>query len=304
MHDPKEYDDLQKPKVLFVDDCPDLLHLYKTFFQRYDQEILFFAVQSGDKALDLLRSESFDLLVTDLAHCGSNGIPFLSVIRSSCPDLPVIVCSARSSTVTIEQAFQIGVKDYLIKPFHLSCLMKTIRTVLCESKVGSGYIKQCLSMVCHHISFLLAPNCKSEWGLIGLKKPDSITIEDCSKAVTRAYKISPSPYLTNVPEVSENFPLDRFTSPTLECIQTNNVVTLDFPNIQIVEKEHNQDRIMNLSTLLCIPLFTQLSGVRCIHLFPHSLNSPLPDSWGILLQRAEKQLANSLQLIHRIDARG
>ena len=295
----QKYNNLEKARVLFVDDCPDLLLLYETLFQKCNQGIAFFAVQSGDKALDLLQRESFDLLITDLTHCGGSGIPFLEVIRKSWPDLPVIVCSGYSSPSKVEDAFQTGVKDYIIKPFHPGCLMQTIRNVLFESKVGAGYIKQCLAMVCHHISYLLAPGCKSEWGLIGLKKPDSITIEDCSEAVTRAYKIAPPPYVTNIPEVSGNFPLERFTSLTLECIQTKNVVTLDFPGIRIVEKECDQDKIMNLSTLFCIPLVSQVSEVQCIHLFPHSLDFPLPASWSIILQQAEKQLASSLYPVHR-----
>jgi hypothetical protein len=106
--------------------------------------------------------------------------------------------------------------------------------------------------------------------------------------------------MINIPEVSENFPLEEFASPTWECIQTQNVVVLDFPGIRIVEKERDQSRILNLSTLFCIPLFAQLSEVQCIHLFPHSLNFPLPSSWSIILQKAEKQLASSLHPIHKI----
>ncbi|MEW5803589.1 MAG: response regulator [bacterium] len=301
MYDPKKYDDLEKTKVLFVDDCPDLLLLYETLFQKCDQDVIFRAVQSGDKALDLLRGEHFDLLITDLTHCGGSGIPFLELIRNFWPDLPVIVCSGYSSTTKVEEAFQSGVKDYIIKPFHPSCLIQAIRNVLFESKVGTGYIKQCLAMVCHHISYLLAPNCKSEWGLIGVKKPDSISIEDCSDAVTAAYRITPPPYSASIPETSENFPLERFTPPTLECIQTKNVVTLDFPGIQIVEKSRDQARVLSLSTLFCIPLFIHLPEVQCIHLFPHSPNFPVPVSWSIILKKAEKQLASSLHPIQRIN---
>lgn len=302
--DQKNCRNLKKPRVLFVDDCPDLLLLYENLFQKYDQGILFSTAQSGDGALELLRREPVDLLVTDLTHCGDSGISFLDTIRKTWPGVQVIVCSGNSSTARVEEAFQAGVKDYVIKPFHPSCLIQAVGNVLFEGKEASGYIKQCLTMVCHHISFLLAPNCKSEWGLIGLRQPDSITIEDCSKAVTRAYEIPPPPYLTSIPEVSGNFPLERFTSPTLECIQRQQVVTLDFPAVRIVEKEHGQASTLNLSTLLCIPLFTRLSEVRCIHLFPHPLDFPMPDNWNIILQKAEEQLASTLQpLGRRIGAR-
>ncbi|MEW6379510.1 MAG: response regulator [bacterium] len=301
--DQKNCHDLTKPRILFVDDCPDLLLLYETLFQKYGQGIVFSTVDSGDRALELLRREPIDLLVTDLTHCGDSGIFFLETIKKTRPDLPVIVCSGNSSTAKVEEAFRAGVKDYVIKPFHPSCLIQAVGNVLFEGKEGTGYIRQCLTMVCHHISFLLAPNCKSEWGFIGLRQPDSITIEDCSKAVTRAYEIPPPPYLTNIPEVSGNFPLERFTPPTLECIQRQHVVTLDFPAIRIVEKEHGQTNTLNLSTLFCIPVLTQLSEVQCIHLFPHTLDFPLPDNWNIILQKAEEQLSSTLQPIGKISAR-
>jgi|GEM_PF-1178051 len=298
--------DCPKTKILMVDDEPTIISIYQHLYQQnlfpwFDSRITVSTANSGDRALDLLQRERFDLLVTDFNHPGPSGIEFIGAVKKICPELSIIVCSGLNSLgARIKELFSAGVRDFLSKPFHISELSQAIYRVLIEDKTGSFYIRQCMASLCGHISFLLAPKAKLEWGLIRLsRQPDSLKIEDCSEALILGYKIPPPPYLAKAAEVIGDFPLERFISATLECIQRQDVVALDFPPVQIVNKDdHQAITTMNLSTLACIPPPPQLSKIDCIHLFPHSFDCSLPANWSNILKGVKKELSSYFHPIY------
>ena len=86
-----------------------------------------FGVQSSRTAAGLwklIESGRGDVLITDVALPDGDALEILPRIQERRPDLPVIVMSARSTLLTAVKAQQIGVFEYLPKPFELGSLIE------------------------------------------------------------------------------------------------------------------------------------------------------------------------------------
>ena len=78
------------------------------------------------------KSKSFDLIILDVALPGIDGIEACSMIKNleGYGDVPVIMISFRSDSVTIDQAMRAGAVDYLVKPFTFQELLNRIEDQL------------------------------------------------------------------------------------------------------------------------------------------------------------------------------
>jgi two-component system copper resistance phosphate regulon response regulator CusR len=86
--------------------------------------------RSGAEAVDGSLKGHFDLVLLDLVLPGLSGLEALEQLQLERPDLPVIVVSARDDLRTKLRAFELGAKDYLVKPFSLDELLARIRVHL------------------------------------------------------------------------------------------------------------------------------------------------------------------------------
>jgi DNA-binding response OmpR family regulator len=96
-----------------------------------------YAVAAADNGRDgVVRAttERWDLVVLDLLLPGINGLRVLEEIRRTCPELPVVILSARADLPTKLKGFELGARDYLQKPFSLDELLARIRVQLRDSR--------------------------------------------------------------------------------------------------------------------------------------------------------------------------
>src|SRR4051812_3639222 len=84
------------------------------------------ACQDPDAALAALRSEDFDVIVTDLSMRGATGIELCRTLAESQRDLPVIVLTAFGSYETAVAAMRAGAHDFISKPVQLDVLAMAI----------------------------------------------------------------------------------------------------------------------------------------------------------------------------------
>ena len=92
-----------------------------------------YAVQSSGTASGLwklIESGRGDVLITDVALPDGDALDLLPRIKECRPDLPVIVMSARSTLLTAVKAQQIGVYEYLPKPFELRNLIEVAKRAI------------------------------------------------------------------------------------------------------------------------------------------------------------------------------
>ncbi|MFP5483674.1 MAG: sigma-54-dependent transcriptional regulator, partial [Gammaproteobacteria bacterium] len=81
-------------------------------------------------ALECLKSQSFDVLLTDLRLPGMDGIELVQRARQLDPDLSVVLMTGHGSIKTAVDAMKQGVLDYILKPFKVSELMPVVNRAI------------------------------------------------------------------------------------------------------------------------------------------------------------------------------
>ncbi len=117
-------------KILIVDDFSTMRRIIKNLLR----DLGFTNTQEADDgstALPMLKSGSFDFLVTDWNMPGMTGIELLKAVRAD-PDLvklPVLMVTAESKREQIVEAAEAGVNGYVVKPFTAATLEEKIKKI-------------------------------------------------------------------------------------------------------------------------------------------------------------------------------
>jgi|HubBroStandDraft_1064217.scaffolds.fasta_scaffold01907_5 DNA-binding NtrC family response regulator len=116
------------PRVLVVDDQCDMAQMIAEHLS--DRGYAAVAESSPRKAVEMLSTQRFDVLVTDLRMPDIDGITLLRISRELDPKRPVIMLTAHSTVETAVEATGRGAYHYLIKPFRLDLLFRLIEQSL------------------------------------------------------------------------------------------------------------------------------------------------------------------------------
>src|SRR5438067_2418143 len=104
--------------LLIVDDEPGMRQLLSHVFGRGAGHAVRSA-ESGAKALELLRQEPADLIISDVKMPDMNGIEMLRRVREFLPDAGVVMMTAFATVETAREAFKLGADDFIQKPFDV-----------------------------------------------------------------------------------------------------------------------------------------------------------------------------------------
>jgi two-component system, NtrC family, response regulator HydG len=118
----------EAPRVLVVDDRPEMAEMIAD--DLCDRGYEGIAVTSGSKALQMLRAERFDVVVTDLRMPDVDGLAVLRAALELDPTRPVIMMTAHGTVETAVGATGRGAYHYLTKPFRLEALFRLIERAL------------------------------------------------------------------------------------------------------------------------------------------------------------------------------
>ena len=123
-------------RILFVDDEPSIVKMGDIMLKRLGYTAKAFT--NPEEALEKFKNapDDFDLLVTDIAMPGMTGINLAREIINIKNDIPVIICTGYSEKIDQEHALELGIKNFIIKPFNLSQFAKLIRKVLDDARVN------------------------------------------------------------------------------------------------------------------------------------------------------------------------
>jgi CheY-like chemotaxis protein len=105
-----------QPKILLLDDEQDLLDMYKDVLSQLPNQPEIHLADSGARAIALLESEPFDLLISDLKMPKMDGLQVLSVVRRRFPDLRVVVMTSIIDEQYRSRAYAMGVDLFWVKP--------------------------------------------------------------------------------------------------------------------------------------------------------------------------------------------
>src|SRR5438876_2785415 len=117
-----------QPKVLVVDDEPDLLELLELTLSRMGLDTT--RAESVNDALRLLDREPFDLCLTDMRLPDGEGLRVVEYITQKAIDVPVAVITAFGSAENAVAALKAGAFDYLSKPVALEQLRALVKQAL------------------------------------------------------------------------------------------------------------------------------------------------------------------------------
>lgn len=88
------------------------------------------AVETGEEAASLVRSNPFDLVILDVMLPGVDGLTVLRQVREAGDDTPVLVLTARDATAQVVEGFEAGADDYMVKPFAFDELVVRCKALL------------------------------------------------------------------------------------------------------------------------------------------------------------------------------
>lgn len=118
-------------KVLHVDDCEDFLFLFQ---ESFGEQLNVTSVQSAESALDKMREEDFDAVITDFELTGMTGLDLLKCIKKDHPTVPVIFYTGQGNEDVAREAFVTGASDYFVKNvnefLHKEKLLNSIRSAI------------------------------------------------------------------------------------------------------------------------------------------------------------------------------
>jgi two-component system chemotaxis response regulator CheY len=117
-------------KILIVDDDPAIRRLLEVCLRVLPAGQI--AIGGGAAALEVLRREKVDLVVTDLMMPGTGGFEIVRAMRAdpSWREIPVVLLSCVGNPSLPAEAKDAGVQAYFMKPFSPSQLVATARRLL------------------------------------------------------------------------------------------------------------------------------------------------------------------------------
>lgn len=113
--------------ILIVDDEERIRSVIKTYAENEGYDV--YEANDGYAAIDIVEKRDIDLIVLDIMMPKLDGFSTLKRIKDI-KDIPVIMLSARNEEYDKLHGFDLGVDDYVTKPFSLKELMARIKVIL------------------------------------------------------------------------------------------------------------------------------------------------------------------------------
>ncbi|RMG50279.1 MAG: response regulator [Acidobacteria bacterium] len=89
--------------------------------------------ENGLEAMERLKRQSYDLMITDLKMVPVSGLELVKFVRSTCPQTKIIILTAWSISASEIQAKKLGIRHYFAKPFNRTQIIQAIRELLSPS---------------------------------------------------------------------------------------------------------------------------------------------------------------------------
>ncbi|MBN1647222.1 MAG: response regulator transcription factor [Spirochaetales bacterium] len=134
-----------KPKILIVDDEPINLDFFDVMLSK-----LGFVVElaeDGEEALEKIQQDPPDLIILDNIMPKLTGWQVTRLLKTASEyalykDIPIIMFSAMDDVADKVEGFELGIEDYIIKPFNFSEVLARIRAVLRNRELSREIVRQ------------------------------------------------------------------------------------------------------------------------------------------------------------------
>lgn len=116
------------PKVLLIDDDPSLLDLVALAFEDAGWSVA--TAPDGARGLDVIRSGTHDLVVSDVNMPGLDGFSLCRRLRAEQNFVPLLLLTSRGDEIDEALGLELGADDYLSKPFSTRVLLARAQVLL------------------------------------------------------------------------------------------------------------------------------------------------------------------------------
>jgi len=122
-------------RILVIDDERSIRNTLKDIleYEKYSVDL----AEDGIKALDKIKTASYDVILCDIKMPGMDGIEVLEKLQELMPDTPVVMISGHGNIDTAVESIKKGAFDYIEKPLDLNRLLITIRNAMDKSNLVS-----------------------------------------------------------------------------------------------------------------------------------------------------------------------
>jgi DNA-binding response OmpR family regulator len=117
-------------KILLVDDEPNIIMSLEYTFKKNNFQV--FIARDGQEALDLVQTETPDLIILDIMMPNVDGYATIETIRKDekLTNCKVIFLSAKNKESDIEKGMKLGANAYMTKPFSIKKLIELVNELL------------------------------------------------------------------------------------------------------------------------------------------------------------------------------
>jgi LmbE family N-acetylglucosaminyl deacetylase len=124
----------QPGRILLVEDEPDTARFIELVLRGAGYHVEHY--QEPASALPALRSQRWDLLITDIEMPGMTGIELLEMVRSQSPALPIAVISAHVTVDNTIRALRSHADDFIQKPLRPESLVASVTDLIARGRSG------------------------------------------------------------------------------------------------------------------------------------------------------------------------
>ncbi len=120
-------------KILLAEDDRDLNRLVSSHLRTRGYDVI--SVFDGAEATERFQIEKFDLILTDIMMPKADGFAFAESIRLTNKEIPIIFMTAKDDKASKMYGYNIGIDDYVAKPFDVDVLEMKISAILRRVKI-------------------------------------------------------------------------------------------------------------------------------------------------------------------------
>lgn len=123
-------------RILVVDDDPKLNQSVCTYLNDSGYESN--GCLSADSAYDAMYANLYELIISDIMMPGTDGFEFAKTVRNLNQTIPILFMSARDDLSAKQKGFDLGIDDYMVKPFDMGELLMRVRALLRRAHIEAS----------------------------------------------------------------------------------------------------------------------------------------------------------------------
>lgn len=96
-----------------------------------------FSAFDGHQALNILEHNHIDLIISDIMMPDINGYELTKTLRNAHYNMPILMITAKNQIEDMEEGFNVGADDYMIKPINMKEMILRVRALLRRSQIAN-----------------------------------------------------------------------------------------------------------------------------------------------------------------------